>query len=117
MKFVIQIGVLLLALSLLLLAFKLLVKSRLLPLLIWCGLGWKLYPQWSAAHPFIFYGVLAALALVTAFSWLGPWLERRREEKRFENHVRSEAARARAEGRTISGFKVENGGPVTIWRD
>lgn len=117
MKFVIQISVLLLALSLLLLAFKLLVKSRLLPLLIWCGLGWKLYPQWSAAHPFIFYGVLAALALVTAFSWLGPWLERRREEKRFENHVRSEAARARAEGRTISGFKVENGVPVTIWRD
>ena len=52
MKFVIQIGVLLLALALLLLAFKLLVKSRLLPLLIWCGLGWKLYPQWSAAHPF-----------------------------------------------------------------
>ena len=32
MKFVIQIGVLLLVLSLLLLAFKLLVKSRLLPL-------------------------------------------------------------------------------------
>lgn len=117
MKFVIQIGVLFLALSLLLLAFKLLVKSRLLPLLIWCGLGWKLYPQWSAAHPFIFYGVLSALALVTVFSWLGPWLERRREEKRFENHVRSEAARAWAEGRTISGFKVENGVPVTIWRD
>ena len=115
MKFVIQIGVLFLALSLLLLAFKLLVKSRLLPLLIWCGLGWKLYPHWTAAHPFIFYGVLAAL--VTVFSWLGPWLERRREEKRFENHVRSEAARARAEGRTISGFKVENGVPVTIWRD
>lgn len=117
MKFVIQIGVLLLALSLLLLAFKLLVKSRLLPLLIWYGLGWKLYPQWAAAHPFIFYGVLSALALVTVFSWLGPWLERRREEKRFENHVRSEAARARTEGRTISGFKVENGVPVTIWRD
>lgn len=38
MKIVIQIGVLLLVLSLLLLAFKLLVKSRLLPLLIWCGL-------------------------------------------------------------------------------
>lgn len=35
MKIVIQIGVLLLVLSLLLLAFKLLVKSRLLPLLIW----------------------------------------------------------------------------------
>ena len=117
MKFVIQIGVLLLALALLLLAFKLLVKSRLLPLLIWFGLGWKLYPQWAAAHPFIFYGVLAVLAVVTVFSWLGPWLERRREEKRFENHVRSEAARARAEGRTISGFKVENGVPVTIWRD
>lgn len=117
MKFVVQIGVLLLALSLLLLVFKLLVKSRFLPLLIWCGLGWKLYPQWSAAHPFIFYGVLAALALVTVFSWLGPWLERRREEKRFENHVRSEAARARTEGRTINGFKVENGVPVTIWRD
>lgn len=117
MKFVIQIGVLFLALSLLLLAFKLLVKSRLLPLLIWCGLGWKLYPQWSAAHPFIFYGVLSALALVTVFSWLGPWLERRREEKRFENHVQVGSARARAEGRTISGFKVENGVPVTIWRD
>ena len=40
MKIVIQIGVLLLVLSLLLLAFKLLVKSRLLPLLIlvWAGL-------------------------------------------------------------------------------
>ena len=108
MKIVIQIGVLLLVLSLLLLAFKLLVKSRLLPLLIWCGLGWKLYPQWSNAHPFIFYGVLAFLALVIVFSWLGPYLERRREE---------EAIRARAEGRTISGFKVENGVPVTIWRD
>lgn len=117
MKIVIQIGVLLLVLSLLLLAFKLLVKSRLLPLLIWCGLGWKLYPQWSNAHPFIFYGVLAFLALVIVFSWLGPYLERRREEKRFENHVRSEAIRARAEGRTISGIKVENGVPVTIWRD
>ena len=111
MKFVIQIGVLLLALSLLLLAFKLLVKSRLLPLLIWCGLGWKLYPQWSAAHPFIFYGVLAALALVTAFSWLGPWLERRREEKRFENHVRSEGAhhqrfqgRKRGPGHDLAGL-------------
>ena len=100
-----------------LLAFKLLVKSRLLPLLIWCGLGWKLYPQWANAHPVIFYGVLAFLALVIVFSWLGPYLERRREEKRFENHVRSEAIRARAEGRTISGFKVENGVPVTIWRD
>lgn len=105
MKIVIQIGVLLLVLSLLLLAFKLLVKSRLLPLLIWCGLGWKLYPQWSNAHPFIFYGVLAFLALVIVFSWLGPYLERRREEKRFENHVRSEAIRARAEGRTISGSR------------
>ena len=39
MKIVIQIGVLLLVLSLLLLAFKLLVKSRLLPLdLVWAGL-------------------------------------------------------------------------------
>ena len=117
MKVLIQVGVLLLVLFLLLLAFKLLVKSRLLPLLIWCGLGWKLYPQWAAVHPFIFYGVLATLALLTAFSWLGPWLERRREEKRFENHVRSEVARARAEGRTISGFQVENGVPITIWRD
>lgn len=117
MKVVIQIGVFLLALSLLLLALKLLVRSRLLPLLLWCGLGWKLYPQWSNAHPFIFYGVLAVLALVIIFSWLGPWLEQRREVKQFENHVQSELLRAEAEGRTISGFKVENGVPVTIWRD
>ena len=117
MKIVIQVGVFLLVLFLLLLAFKLLVKSRLLPLLLWCGLGWKLYPQWSNAHPFIFYGVLAVLALVTVFSWLGPWLERRREVKRFESHVRSELLRAEAEGRTISGFQVENGVPITIWRD
>ena len=43
MKVVIQVGVFLLVLFLLLLAFKRLVKSRLLPLLLWCGLGWKLY--------------------------------------------------------------------------
>ena len=65
----------------------------------------------------LFLANLAGLALVIVFSWLGPYLERRREEKRFESHVRSEAIRARAEGRTISGFKVENGVPVTIWRD
>lgn len=117
MKFIIQIAVFLLALSLIPLALKLLVKSRLLFPLIWWGLGRELYPQWSAAHPFIFYGVLAALALLVLFSWLGPWLARRREEKEFENHVLDELARADAEGRTISGFKIENGVPVTIWRD
>ena len=117
MKFIIQIVVFLLVLSLIPLALKLLVKSRLLPPLIWWGLGRELYPQWSAAHPFMFYGILAALAVLVLFSWLGPWLARRREEKQFERYVRDEIARADAEGRTISGFKVENGVPITIWRD
>ncbi|PWM51301.1 MAG: hypothetical protein DBX60_07170 [Bacillota bacterium] len=113
MTILLQIGAFVLGLAVLGLAFKLLVKLRILPLLVWLGLGKGLYPSWSAAHPLIFCGVLAALALLMVFSWLGPWLESRR----LERQVRDEIIRARAEGRTIDGIKMQNGVPVMTYRD
>ncbi len=45
------------------LVFALLLRLQLLPILVWLGVG-RLYPQWAAAHPFVFYGVLALFALL-----------------------------------------------------
>ena len=53
------------------LVFALLLRLQLLPILVWLGVG-RLYPQWAAAHPFVFYGVLALFALLALSCWLRP---------------------------------------------
>lgn len=117
MTILIQLGIFILVLSLLGLlfraVFRLLVRLWLLPPLAWWGLCAKVYPQWSAAHPLIAYGVLAMLVLVMLAAWFGPLLENRR----LERQVRDEIILANAEGRTIEGIRFENGVPVTTYRD
>ena len=56
------------------LVFALLLRLQLLPILVWLGVG-RLYPQWAAAHPFVFYGVLALFALLALSCWLRPVVE------------------------------------------
>ena len=54
------------------LVFALLLRLQLLPILVWLGVG-RLYPQWAAAHPFVFYGVLALFALLALSCWSARW--------------------------------------------
>lgn len=121
MMILLQIAVFFLALTVLAavfrLAFQLLVRLWLLPPLIWWALGKVLYPQWSAAHPLLFYGVLAVLILVMLAVWFGPLVARQRENKRLERMVSEGISRARAEGRTIDNIQLENGVPVITYRD
>ena len=111
-----QLVLFFLALVGLALAFKLLVKLRLLPLLLWWVIGKVIFSQWFAGHPVVFYGVLGILALLTLASWLGPLLGRIQENKRAERMVLEELSRARAEGRTIDYIQVENGIPVAKYK-
>ena len=53
------------------LVFALLLRLQLLPILVWLGVG-RLYPQWAASHPFVFYGVLAFFGLLALSCWLRP---------------------------------------------
>lgn len=117
MKMFIQIGAFVLALLLLVLLFRLvirfLVQRFLLPPLVWWTLGIKLYPQWSVAHPLVFYGVLAVLLLIMVAAWVKPVLE----NKLLERRVRDEISRTHAEGRIIDGIQMQNGVLVTNYRD
>ena len=56
------------------LVFALLLRLQLLPILVWLGVG-RIYPQWTAEHPFVFYGVLAFFGLLALSCWLRPVVE------------------------------------------
>lgn len=112
-----QIGLFLLGLVVLALTFRVLVKLRLLPLLLWLGVGKGLYPQWSEGHPLVFYGVLAVLVLFALTSWLPPLLERRRENRQMEKMILEDIARANVEGRTIDSIQIQGGLPITTYRE
>ena len=45
------------------LIFTLLLRLQLLPVLIWLCVG-RVYQQWAAAHPFVFYGVLCLFVIL-----------------------------------------------------
>ena len=69
------------------LVFALLLRLQLLPILVWLGVG-RIYPQWAAEHPFVFYGVLAffvpslAFNCATAYPSLNMRTEKRRASAR-----------------------------------
>lgn len=98
------------------LAFKLLVKLRLLPLLLWWVIGKEIFSQWFAGRPVVFYGGLGILALLTLASWLGPLFGRIQENRRAERMVLEELSRARAEGRIIDSIQIENGIPIAKYK-
>ena len=101
------------------LAFTLLLRLQLLPVLTWLCVG-RVYPQWAAAHPFVFYGVLALFGLLALSCWLRPlieWLQEAQKARLVERLIVNELHRAAAEGRTISGFQVKNGVPIAEYED
>ena len=72
------------------LVFALLLRLQLLPILVWLGVG-RLYPQWAAAHPFVFYGVLAFFGLLALSCWLRPvveWVQERRMLQLAERQIK-----------------------------
>ena len=96
------------------LVFALLLRLQLLPILVWLGVG-RIYPQWAAEHPFVFYGVLAFFGLLALSCWLRPlleWLQETQKARLAERLILDELHRAAVEGRTISGFQVKNGVPI-----
>lgn len=84
------------------LALALLIRSGLVPALVWYGLG-QLYGPWRGAHPFLFYGVLVLLVLPALANCAKPimkWAEDRQRGRLAEKVILDDLARARAEGRT-----------------
>ena len=101
------------------LIFTLLLRLQLLPVLIWLCVG-RVYPQWAAAHPFVFYGVLALFALLALSCWLRPvveWVQERQMLRLAERQIKNDLHRANAEGRTITGFQLCNGVPIPEYKD
>ena len=92
------------------LVFALLLRLQLLPILVWLGVG-RIYPQWAAEHPFVFYGVLAFFGLLALSCWLRPvveWVQERQMLRLAERQIKNDLHRANAEGRTITGFQLRN---------
>ena len=80
----------------------------------------RLYPQWAAAHPFVFYGVLAFFGLLALSCWLRPvveWVQERQMLRLAERQIKNDLHRANAEGRTITGFQLCNGVPIPEYED
>ena len=101
------------------LVFALLLRLQLLPMLAWLGVG-RLYPQWTAAHSFVFYGVLALFALLALSCWLRPvveWVQERQMLRLAERQIKNDLHRANAEGRPITGFQLCNGVPIPEYKD
>lgn len=111
-----QLFIVIVALSLLPLALRLLIKSRFLPALLWWGAG-QLYPTWRTAHNISFYCVLALLILVSVASWLGPVVDRKRQERMAVKILRKDIVRAHEEGREIDCIEIVNGFPLTKYRE
>ena len=101
------------------LIFVLLVRLHLIPILVWLGVG-RLYPQWAAAHPIVYYGILVFFTLLVLSCWLRPvlaWVQEKRMLRMAERRIRSDLHRANAEGRTITGFQLYSGIPVAKYED
>ena len=101
------------------LMFALLLRLQLLPILVWLGVG-RIYPQWTAEHPFVFYGVLAFFGLLALSCWLRPvveWVQERQMLRLAERQIKDDLRRANVEGRTITGFQLCNGVPIPEYED
>ena len=93
------------------LVFALLLRLQLLPILVWLGVG-RLYPQWAAAHPFVFYGVLALFALLALSCWLRPvveWVQEQQMLRMAERRIKDDLHRANAGCFRMSYFLSSTG--------
>lgn len=102
-----------LALFLILLVFRILAKLKLMSVLIYLACANLIFPEWVAARQLLYWAILAGLALVTVFRWVGPKLTEHLEEKRIMQSIAEQSRMAEAMGyRTDQiSFEVKDGVP------
>ena len=102
-----------LALFLILLVFRILAKLKLMHILIYLACANLIFPEWVAAHQLPYRAILAGLALVTVFRWVGPKLTEHLEEMRIMQSIVEQSRMAEAMGyRTDQiSFEVKGGVP------
>ena len=82
-----QIAIVLVVLSFIPLALKLLAKLRLLPLAIYAFLAGVIFVHWAEAHRALSIGILIALAALTVLSWLVTLYRHIAENRRIERNL------------------------------
>ena len=96
-----------LALFLILLVFRILAKLKLMPILIYLACANLIFPEWVAAHQLPYRAILAGLALVTVFRWVGPKLTEHLEEKRIMQSIVEQSRMAEAMGYRTDQISLE----------
>ena len=93
-----------LAVFLILLVFRILVKLKLAPVLLYAACANLIFPEWVAEQKALYWAILAGLVLVTIFRWVGPRLTAHMEEQ-------SRAAEAMGYRNDQISFEVKEGTP------
>jgi len=76
-----------LAVFLILLVFRILVKLKLAPVLLYAACANLIFPEWVAEQKALYWAILAGLVLVTIFRWVGPRLTAHMEEQRIMREI------------------------------
>ena len=102
-----------LAVFLILLVFRILVKLKLAPVLVYAACANLIFTEWAAEQKALYWTVLAGLVLVTIFRGVGPRLTAHMEEQRIMREIveQSRAAEAMGYRNDQISFEVKNGTP------
>ena len=87
-----------LAVFLILLVFRILVKLKLAPVLLYAACANLIFPEWVAEQKALYWAILAGLVLVTIFRWVGPRLTAHMEEQRIMREIVEQSRAAEAMG-------------------
>lgn len=100
-----------LAVFLILLVFRILVKLKLMPVMLYMACANLIFPGWVAEHTALYGVILAVLLLVTVLRWAAPWLMEYMEDRRIKGQIAAQAHMARELGYQDDqfGFVVEDG--------
>ena len=100
-----------LAVFLILLVFRILVKLKLAPVLVYAACANLIFPEWVAEQKALYWAILAGLVLVTIFRWVGPRLTAHMEEQRIMREIveQSRAAEAMGYRNGQISFEVKDG--------
>ena len=96
-----------LAVFLILLVFRILVKLKLAPVLLYAACANLIFPEWVAEQKALYWAILAGLVLVTIFRWVGPRLTAHMEEQR----IMREALRKSKSGSKATGGWAASSSP------
>ena len=102
-----------LAVFLILLVFRILVKLKLAPVLLYAACANLIFPERAAEQKALYWAILAGLVLVAIFRWVGPRLTAHMEEQRIMREIveQSRAAEAMGYRNDQISFEVKEGTP------